>query len=514
MRTTHRSAGLWLRRCIVRLGTAGALWVFLAVLGPLHAGDQPHDPRTWVPPTVAGADNHHRVPFLDPERSWERIDLWVPKGAGPHPCVVVFYGGGYGEKVVPRDAISHLVEAGYAVALPDYSLGATSPEPLAQWDGAAAIRWLRSRAKDLRIDPTRIGAWGFSAGGWLVQRLAPADALSAVSVRRPINRNGDRHHAWLPILDPHPSNPDQPVRLQAVVTDWGAGNLAQADVAPLLDPSDPPLLTCHNAGPGIEPPGLVAYRKAGAPGWLVSLEVANTHVPDAKTKGVMDGAATTWYGAVRSYFDRTLRTPPRATPPEAYPAGGPLAGPAEIRLLAVHGRDSVRFTLDGSEPGPASGRLPAAGTVRVAPGQTLRAVSLVDGMAASPVITAAFTAGPPVPRITTPERRFRVAAGAPFSLPFTVAGGERSTGPWAAMCLSTGPPTRRYRGSASTSIPVPASCPARRWPEAIRSSSPPTPATGGRRPGMPSSSSSLRSDHHASRPCASRGPWCSAPHGR
>ena len=44
--------------------------------------------------------------------------------------------------------------------------------PVPMWDGQRAIKLLRSRARDLHIDPNRIGVFGFSAGGHLASTLA------------------------------------------------------------------------------------------------------------------------------------------------------------------------------------------------------------------------------------------------------------------------------------------------------------------------------------------------------
>ncbi|MEM7699656.1 MAG: family 16 glycoside hydrolase, partial [Verrucomicrobiota bacterium] len=65
-----------------------------------------------------------------------------------------------------------LAKAGYAVANIDYRLAEAAKFPGAVADCKAAVRWLRSRANGLRIDPDRIGAIGGSAGGHLAAMLA------------------------------------------------------------------------------------------------------------------------------------------------------------------------------------------------------------------------------------------------------------------------------------------------------------------------------------------------------
>jgi acetyl esterase/lipase len=47
-------------------------------------------------------------------------------------------------------------------------------QPLAQQDGLAAIRWIRSHAGEYGIDPQRIGIIGFSAGGMTAMNVATA----------------------------------------------------------------------------------------------------------------------------------------------------------------------------------------------------------------------------------------------------------------------------------------------------------------------------------------------------
>ncbi len=63
-----------------------------------------------------------------------------------------------------------LAEAGFVVAAAEYrTIPDTFPAPVI--DAKAAVRYLRQHAHDYGIDPSRIGVFGDSAGGWLAQML-------------------------------------------------------------------------------------------------------------------------------------------------------------------------------------------------------------------------------------------------------------------------------------------------------------------------------------------------------
>ena len=53
----------------------------------------------------------------------------------------------------------------------DYRLSGEAIWPAQLHDAKAAVRWLRSRADELGIDPARIAAWGESSGGHLAALL-------------------------------------------------------------------------------------------------------------------------------------------------------------------------------------------------------------------------------------------------------------------------------------------------------------------------------------------------------
>src|SRR5207248_2881378 len=56
---------------------------------------------------------------------------------------------------------------GYVVASVEYRLSGEAPFPAALMDVKAAIRFLRSHARDYNLDQAHLASWGSSAGGYL-----------------------------------------------------------------------------------------------------------------------------------------------------------------------------------------------------------------------------------------------------------------------------------------------------------------------------------------------------------
>jgi hypothetical protein len=387
-------------------------------------GKVSYAPWDYRPREVPGATSHLQLPFLGEGRVGERIDIWVPADVKPGerlPCIVMFYGGGWGGKVAGgmHCHVADLIARRYVVALPDYLLCADEPVPAAIWDGARAIRWLRASAEAHHIDPARMGVWGFSAGGWLVQFLAPSDPTTVYEV--PV-KQGIRSLPGFaaPMLEPQPPHADQPLRVQAVVSDWGCGRLTEkrmhARNPAWFGPDDPPLLTCHNVKDQV-PDGPAAYRAAGATVGICHPDVRNTHVPDGATPAVSKGGSpTTWHGRIYEFFDEHVKNPKRATAPEAGPAG-----PAGVVLRSVHGDAAIRFTTDGSEPTASS---PAySGPVTLRPGETLRAIAVVPGLQPSAPARFPFGAASSAgPVITMRQAHYTATVGRPFDARFEAEG--------------------------------------------------------------------------------------------
>lgn len=135
-----------------------------------------------VPATVRGATSHRGITYAEvPGFRPLLMDVHVPTGApGPVPCVVWVHGGGWeaGDRRFTPDhwpeglLFESLVDAGLAVATVDYRHSGEARYPGPLHDLKAAVRFLRTRAILLGIDPDRFAVSGESAGGHLAAMIA------------------------------------------------------------------------------------------------------------------------------------------------------------------------------------------------------------------------------------------------------------------------------------------------------------------------------------------------------
>lgn len=103
-----------------------------------------------------------------PEHTVE-LYVYVPEGEGTWPCILDIHGGGWKARQVEADKpmMERLAARGFVTALVSYRLSTEAKYPAAIHDCKAALRCLRAHAKELKIDPERIGCMGGSAGGHL-----------------------------------------------------------------------------------------------------------------------------------------------------------------------------------------------------------------------------------------------------------------------------------------------------------------------------------------------------------
>ena len=115
------------------------------------------------------------------------LDAYVPDGRGPFPAVIVVHGGGFtaGDKqTYVKPLFEPLTRGGFAWFTINYRLAPKYPFPAAVEDVERAVQYVKSHAKEYRVDRKRIALMGESAGGHLVSFVGaqnkPASRVAAV----------------------------------------------------------------------------------------------------------------------------------------------------------------------------------------------------------------------------------------------------------------------------------------------------------------------------------------------
>ena len=101
-------------------------------------------------------------------------DVYRPHGDGPFPAIVMIHGGAWmsGSKWNVIEHANLAARRGFVVVAINYRLAPKHTFPAQIDDCRAAVRWMRKESDELRIDPKRIAAYGYSAGGHLACLLA------------------------------------------------------------------------------------------------------------------------------------------------------------------------------------------------------------------------------------------------------------------------------------------------------------------------------------------------------
>jgi acetyl esterase len=96
------------------------------------------------------------------------LDFFKAKSSEPTPVMFYMHGGGFlvGDKKAFRsnNMMSELLDNGISVVSINYRYSSIAPFPAPFMDAVRAIQFVRTKAKEWNIDPTRIGSSGASAG--------------------------------------------------------------------------------------------------------------------------------------------------------------------------------------------------------------------------------------------------------------------------------------------------------------------------------------------------------------
>jgi acetyl esterase/lipase len=124
--------------------------------------------------------------YVDRESGPLKADIYVPRGEGPFPGVLVVHGGAWkmGNRWQLAGVAQLLAEHGFTAVAISYRLAPAYKFPAQSDDCKAAVRWMRSNAAKWKIDADHIGGFGYSAGAHLVSLLGttgPEDGLEGTT---------------------------------------------------------------------------------------------------------------------------------------------------------------------------------------------------------------------------------------------------------------------------------------------------------------------------------------------
>src|SRR4030095_11130787 len=126
--------------------------------------------------TVPELDIRKNVPFGAHDGDILTGDYYAPPEAGAYPALIALHGGAwkYGTAEGYQYWGPFLAQRGYVLFAINYRMvhGTKNRYPVAVHDTRAAVQFLRSEAAALKVDPTRIGCIGDSAGAHLAALVA------------------------------------------------------------------------------------------------------------------------------------------------------------------------------------------------------------------------------------------------------------------------------------------------------------------------------------------------------
>ncbi|MES2459259.1 MAG: alpha/beta hydrolase [Armatimonadota bacterium] len=242
-----------------------------------HAQQKPSDPASSGEPQIVFERD---VVYGRAGGEELKLDLARPaSGTGPFPVVVWYHGGGWqaGKKSDSSGFIRRLAGLGFVAASVEYRFAPRFPFPAQIEDAKCAVRYLRSRAAELHLDPNRFASGGESAGGHLallVGLTKPSDGLEGTGghaeqssrVQAVINYVGPTDFRLLKMSTPPPGVEEMFLSYykgktgRQVMLDFLGSLDPNAPVIPRVSPvtyvdaGDPPVLAFYGAKDPLVPP--------------------------------------------------------------------------------------------------------------------------------------------------------------------------------------------------------------------------------------------------------------------
>jgi acetyl esterase/lipase len=129
------------------------------------------------------------------DHSSMKLDFWKAASTNPAPLFIFIHGGGFrgGDKAsINPILLEGFLSNGVSVASINYRLSGIAPYPAQMHDSARAVQFLRSKANEWNIEPTKAAAGGGSAGSGISQWLAFHDDLADPENEDPLKHQSTR----------------------------------------------------------------------------------------------------------------------------------------------------------------------------------------------------------------------------------------------------------------------------------------------------------------------------------
>jgi acetyl esterase/lipase len=198
-----------------------------ALLPAATSGDENYNIKLWEPgkvPLAAGEgplDQPFLTVFLPPEKKRNGSAVVIAPGGSN---IMLMYG------VEGIEIAERFNDWGTTAFVLTYRLAPKYREDARVLDGNRAIRLLRSRAQEFKLDPNRIMFAGFSAGSSMARGVAAAAGPGDQNAADPVDRYDSKPNLLLMVYGPGRATPNEklkefpPTFLLSAAADAGAAN--------------------------------------------------------------------------------------------------------------------------------------------------------------------------------------------------------------------------------------------------------------------------------------------------